>query len=1268
MADIDIRLQEGTATARLNGIATPVQDTDAANRAFVLTNRGRTLESLVEIPLTVAANSGLGWSGSADGIVTHSDIDDHVLVFLNGVLLTAPDDYTASMGALTLTTRVRSAILDSNNWCLELLIQPGSQTGGSGGVGPTGTFTPTFGLGDIIRTAAPATVATLTGLTATTAGVFTFASEANLDTFLQELAVHRPSNGQPFESTRTVVIQVGTTVIGGIPVGAQVTVARPLTATITGITLTRALTTADSVLFVAPNRNNTIVRSITTIPASQRSVSGTTISVTIPSSDTDRFAAAGTIQLIGADRTQVILINREFGNAVYTVSNYVATPTQITYDLNQVVAVDFAGRTQVPFTIPTRDLEAYYCGVENTNRRFEHLVDTPDTYIGARGQQLRVNSTETGLEFFPSEFAVDVVRISGTTSSFSNNAANIINGDYILQPNTNKYLNGAGDAVVTLGNDAGSYFWYNEFRNVSLVATGVVGTSENWRVVAGHWINDAVYAEGYVVQNPTPATIAPAGRFVVVAFGGLIFPTTIADLQVPSGALVAGIVGGTSPQAEVLSGFDPDRIDTHFLNRPLIEAENAFTVRTDLVGTVQSFVFTESGHLRLPNATPGNANDAVTMSYVDSQGGSNIVNRRTPTGAITFTQAEIDALDGTTTTVTRTVMVGADVVATATVTATANQNLSFDYTVTLDTLVTGWTFVDATQSGTDLPFTLVIGMDHEWTASFNSSQVSGDLVINVANTSVETGIFYAEGDIDVRLDHLPPTTGFVEALGFQTEEDAAETFQQLSPNDPYVVTSDLSAYVRGSDVQIEVTRADTFPTLPNDGDEHYLTSDIYPAGTTFNQAPTPVPVSFAGTGNQAQRTLTVIDPRSQETIPAGTIFVNQQNVPLITSSRIILAGGAGRNFRRGFVRDRSFNGIHATRSSTIGTTVVSTNVSEVQYRDITTVAPTGTNPPRLTLVDATLHDFHYQQSVLSPGGSSVVRNLHYIVIRTPTGDINNYPTQATAIDVIEAAIQDSSALPIDLIQGSATPVDFTTTARFQSGSYDVMGDLGSTREETTYRFLPLNDFTITTSNINNLPITPDSAGNIDIVQNDDVRAWNVTFSRDFLGVPTTPTAATFTPGPYVYQNDAWNKLDYAGTTGGSDTSSLDVRTDNLNLFVPTQTIANGFGNLPASSGTASWIHTIQINGVNALTINATAVTHAADADYEFNYTALGDWSLVGDARVTTSRGLTYNGPDLIVPVRGPNSVYATDARIEIFKQIVSASTSFNDFRTNIANL
>ena len=39
MADIDIRIQEGSATARLNQVATPIVDTDAANKAYVDANR-----------------------------------------------------------------------------------------------------------------------------------------------------------------------------------------------------------------------------------------------------------------------------------------------------------------------------------------------------------------------------------------------------------------------------------------------------------------------------------------------------------------------------------------------------------------------------------------------------------------------------------------------------------------------------------------------------------------------------------------------------------------------------------------------------------------------------------------------------------------------------------------------------------------------------------------------------------------------------------------------------------------------------------------------------------------------------------------------------------------------------------------------------------------------------------------------------------------------------------------------------------------------------
>ena len=88
----------------------------------------------------------------------------------------------------------------------------------------------------------------------------------------------------------------------------------------------------------------------------------------------------------------------------------------------------------------------------------------------------------------------------------------------------------------------------------------------------------------------------------------------------------------------------------------------------------------------------------------------------------------------------------------------------------------------------------------------------------------------------------------------------------------------------------------------------------------------------------------------------------------------------------------------------------------------------------------------------------------------------------------------------------------------------------------------------------------------------------------------------------------------------------------------------------------------------ALTINASAVTHAADADYIFNYTVSGGWTLLSGAQETTSRPLTYSGRDLIIRVRNTNPVYATNARIEIFKEMVAASTSFSDFQSKIVNL
>ena len=164
MADVDIRLQEGTATARLNGIATPVMDTDAANRAYVDANSGgSTSEVLLEFTLTTSdVNFAGGTYTAATGVISHSGITQDARLFINGVLLQETTDYTIDDAAntITLVSRIRDAITATNNWCATVV----DNTGTGGGTTPTTSSSPQFGLGDIVRTAAPATSATLTDL------------------------------------------------------------------------------------------------------------------------------------------------------------------------------------------------------------------------------------------------------------------------------------------------------------------------------------------------------------------------------------------------------------------------------------------------------------------------------------------------------------------------------------------------------------------------------------------------------------------------------------------------------------------------------------------------------------------------------------------------------------------------------------------------------------------------------------------------------------------------------------------------------------------------------------------------------------------------------------------------------------------------------------------------------------------------------------------------------------------------------------------------
>ena len=204
----------------------------------------------------------------------------------------------------------------------------------------------------------------------------------------------------------------------------------------------------------------------------------------------------------------------------------------------------------------------------------------------------------------------------------------------------------------------------------------------------------------------------------------------------------------------------------------------------------------------------------------------------TPTASITFTQAELDALDTMNPTITRNVMVNSVAVATATVTAVVEpMGIGFNHTVTLDTLVAGWNFTDATLGTADLPFTLVVGMEHEWTAGYPGGNAIGNLVINVADTSVESGVFWINPPtgLNARLNNVEITQALIAGQGFQTEVDAREAFQLREDSDnPYIRRNDTVNLVTDSELRVAlpITKG-RGPVLPPDsdsqnGDEFYL--------------------------------------------------------------------------------------------------------------------------------------------------------------------------------------------------------------------------------------------------------------------------------------------------------------------------------------------------------------------------------------------------------------------------------------------------------------
>ena len=93
---------------------------------------------------------------------------------------------------------------------------------------------------------------------------------------------------------------------------------------------------------------------------------------------------------------------------------------------------------------------------------------------------------------------------------------------------------------------------------------------------------------------------------------------------------------------------------------------------------------------------------------------------------------------------------------------------------------------------------------------------------------------------------------------------------------------------------ITITRGLTFPTAPVNGDEHYLTTNIWPGGTSFTSQA--VNVDASAPGVQALVEHRVLDPEIQQMVVAGTTEVTLINRPNIAERDLILPGGTGTTF------------------------------------------------------------------------------------------------------------------------------------------------------------------------------------------------------------------------------------------------------------------------------------------------------------------------------------------------------------------------------------
>ena len=400
---------------------------------------------------------------------------------------------------------------------------------------------------------------------------------------------------------------------------------------------------------------------------------------------------------------------------------------------------------------------------------------------------------------------------------------------------------------------------------------------------------------------------------------------------------------------------------------------------------------------------------------------------------------------------------------------------------------------------------------------------------------IDTGLFFDAPNNNGRtkLSNDPIDSATIDGLGYSTTDVLDGRYQAIETTGneyitrtvldnelmPYAMTSAL-----GTPVPVTITRGEAFPTGAADGDQHFLTTNIYPGSVTRTQQVFAVQSGTGATTGQAQATAT--DPGTSETVVAGLITVvrddrtqpNRDVSTAVSGATTFTAGG----------RNHSFNGFRLSRAVNAGGGV--TNVIYVTESRGNNVQLNGN-----VIRNATWQNVHIRiQSGNSLGfAQHIINDASYVAINfadDTSANVNTFLTSSNAIDMMLGFLSSDSTLDAGLVQNTSFASSITTRASYTGGS--VMVDTPQpTIEATSYEFIPQNGFEIDrdrstiggqTLTARNLALTNNR---LNAIINGAPMAWQADFVRTFR-VPADP--ATITPvateGQHLYFNNGWHRM------------------------------------------------------------------------------------------------------------------------------------------------